>query len=261
MFIDLFFSLFLLSREQQEKFVLENVAHPLILPFVKTFKDQNNVYFLTEFVKGMELFDVIREMNLLTDSDCQFYIGSMILAIEYLHHKNIIYRDLKPENVMVDHNGNVMLIDMGTAKPLEAKNSIFRTFTILGTPHYMAPEVFSGKGYHFKADLWSIGVCLYEFMCGMVPFGEECEDPYDIYQTIIKSKLDFPNYVTSTVGKEFMNVLLEKNPDTRGGRSYAVLKAHRFFDKFNWVVSLFLSRKSHHSAHSNPNRKNSTTDN
>lgn len=211
------------------------MAHPLILPFVKTFKDNNNVYFLTEFVKGLELFDVIREMNLLTDTDCQFYIGSMILAIEYLHHKNIIYRDLKPENVMVDHLGNVMLIDMGTAKFLEAKNSIFKTFTILGTPHYMAPEIFSGKGYTFKADLWSIGVCLYEFMCGMVPFGEEAEDPYEIYKIILKSSLSYPEYMTSKKAKELMAILLDKNTDTRGGTSYAALKAHRFFDGFNWV--------------------------
>jgi cGMP-dependent protein kinase 1 len=77
-------------------------------------------------------------MGLLSASDSQFYIGSLILAIEYLHQMSPIYRDLKPKNVIVDFKGNVILIDMGTAKILGAKNSIKKTVTILGTPHYMA---------------------------------------------------------------------------------------------------------------------------
>ena len=90
---------------------------------------------------------------------------------------------------MVDETGYLKLIDMGTAKPLKSASGflllfilgINKTFTIIGTPHYMAPEVISGKGYNFMADLWSVGVCLYEFICGGLPFGEEAEDPFDIY--------------------------------------------------------------------------------
>lgn len=91
--------------------------------------------------------------------------------MEYLHIRNIIYRDLKPENVMVEADGYLRLIDMGTAKQLK-QNSGFRTFTIIGTPHYMAPEVMQGKGYSFSVDIWSLGVLLYEFFCGHLPFGE-----------------------------------------------------------------------------------------
>lgn len=88
---------------------------------------------------------------------------------------------------MVDNNGYLKLIDLGTSKLLKGKNSIGnRTFTIIGTPHYMAPEIICGKGYNFLIDLWSVGICLYEFMCGTVPFGEDQEDPYDIYEEIIK---------------------------------------------------------------------------
>lgn len=76
---------------------------------------------------------------------------------------------------MVTYQGYPKLVDLGTAKRLKQKN---KTFTIIGTPHYMAPEVLSGKGYGFMVDLWSVGICLYEFMCGYVPFGEDAEDPY-----------------------------------------------------------------------------------
>lgn len=166
------------------------------MQFIRCYKDEYNIYFLLEFIKGLELFDTIREIGLLSTYDSQFYIGSMILVLEYLHSNHIIYRDIKPENIMVDDKGYMKLIDMGTAKIMKSKNNtISRTFTIIGTPHYMAPEVISGKGYNFFVDLWSVGICLYEFMCGYVPFGEEAEDPYEIYEDIIKKEIGYPDYL------------------------------------------------------------------
>jgi cGMP-dependent protein kinase len=103
----------------------------------------------------------------------------MLLGLEYLHTRQIIYRDIKPENIMVDINGHMYIIDLGTAKILnKASKHHGRTFTIIGTPHYMAPEVVMGKGYSLSVDLWSVGICLYEFMCGGVPFAEDLEDPF-----------------------------------------------------------------------------------
>jgi len=127
----------------------------------------------------MELFDVIRVIGLCGTKDAQFFVGSIILALEYLHHNHIIYRDLKPENLMIDHTGRLILIDLGTGKKLIKKPN--KTFTIIGTPHYMAPEVLKNKGYNFLVDLWSLGICLYEFMCGDLPFGNDSDDPYDVY--------------------------------------------------------------------------------
>lgn len=92
------------------------------------------------------MFDVIREMPMLNKSIVRYYFGCIFLSIEYLHANNIIYRDLKPENSVIDSKGKAYLIDMGTAKEL-TQEGCFRTFTIIGTPHYMAPEVFEGKGY------------------------------------------------------------------------------------------------------------------
>ncbi len=81
----------------------------------------------------------------------------MLLAVEYLHKRKIVYRDIKPENIMIDENGYLKLIDMGTAKILKSENGICRTYTFLGTPHYMAPEIIKNKGYGLNVDLWSIG--------------------------------------------------------------------------------------------------------
>ncbi len=98
---------------------------------------------------------IIREMGLLRTYDAKFYIASIIMMIEYLHGKNIIYRDLKPDNIMVDHKGYCKLLDMGTCKYLDKRP--YKTKTIIGTPHYMAPEVLTHKGYSFQVDLWAIG--------------------------------------------------------------------------------------------------------
>jgi len=220
---------------QQEKNVLEVVNFPFIMEFIRTFKDNNYLYFLVEYVKGMELFDVIREIGLLGTYDSQFYIGSMILAIEYLHAQSIIYRDLKPENIMIDDKGYMKLIDMGTAKFLKSKQGGGnRTFTIIGTPHYMAPEIITGKGYTPAVDLWSIGVCLYEFMCGMVPFGEEAEDPYEIYEEIITKPIKYPSYLKDKRAKRIMDQLINKVAEVRLGGSFASLKANPWFENFDW---------------------------
>jgi cGMP-dependent protein kinase len=203
----------------------------------RTFKDEKNVYFMLEFVEGMELFDVIREIGYLNNFESKFYVGSMILAIEYLHFKNIIYRDLKPENIMIDTNGYLKMIDLGTAKVLKPNNGVCRTATLLGTPHYMAPEIFEKKGYSFNVDLWSIGVCLFEFMVGYLPFGDDCEDPFEVYQVVVTSQLSFPHSFLkpeNRKAKSIMEQLLSRTPERRLGGSFAALKAHQWFDDFDW---------------------------
>lgn len=168
-----------------EKRILEEINFPFIMPFYRTFCDDISLYFLVKNISGMELFDVIREIGLLSTTDSQFYVGTMILCLEYLHGRSIVYRDLKPENIMVDVTGVMYMIDMGTAKLLNKTKTVGRTYTIIGTPHYMAPEIIQGKGYSYAIDLWSVGVCLYEFMCGGIPFAEDASDPFQIYEEII----------------------------------------------------------------------------
>ena len=167
--------------------------HTMILKLVKTYKDSKRIYFLTEYVKGMDLFDVLRAMGLLNDNDAKFYTACMVEIFAHLHERSILYRDLKPENVMVDEMGYPKLIDFGTAKTVRQ-----RTYTIVGTPHYMAPEVITGEGYFMQCDMWSLGIMLYEFVFGILPFGKDLEDPYEVFDAVRNEELKFPDYVSKT---------------------------------------------------------------
>ena len=130
-----------------ERKILLQLDHPMIMKLVKTFKDEQQIYFLMELVQGLDLFDVMREVHLIDEQTSTFYISCLMLILSYLHENRIVYRDLKPENIMIDEAGYPKLIDFGTAKIIEN-----RTYTVLGTPHYMAPEVINGTGYSIEAD-------------------------------------------------------------------------------------------------------------
>lgn len=170
----------LIENIEMEKSVLLKIDHPFIVKLVKCLKNDKHLFYLMEYVRGKELWDIIREIGLLNKTQCQFYSASIMLAIDYLHSRKIIYRDIKPENIIVCDNGYLKVIDFGTAKEIEE-----RTSTILGTPHYMAPEVILGEGYTFSYDFWSCAICMYEFIAGGVPFGENADDPMQVYLAII----------------------------------------------------------------------------
>lgn len=145
-----------------EKKVLEEISSsPFCVHYIRSFKDSHYIYLLTEYINGLELFDVIRIIGLLDVEQTRFYSAIMFYFLEVMHSKNIIYRDLKPENVMVSENGYLKFIDMGTCKQLNSKSGSKKTFTIIGTPNYMAPEIISGKGYNYTVDLWSLGIVIY----------------------------------------------------------------------------------------------------
>lgn len=222
----------------REKNVLDNLNHPLIIKLYKTFRDQNFVYFLTDFIHGEELFDSIRVIDLQDNKQSAFYVASIILAIEYLHSQNIVHRDIKPENLMVEaSSGRLKLIDFGTAKILSDTKSINRTYTTLGTPHYMAPEMLLGKGYGPMVDIWSMGICMYEFLCGQVPYGEHTDDSYEVYELILSEQIEFPEYISTNGYETAMSQiyqLLSRFPDLRIKGSYASLKSHEWFDLVDW---------------------------
>lgn len=123
---------------------------------------------------------------------------------------------------------------MGTAKIIGGKHHD-RTFTIIGTPHYMAPEIITGKGYSYSVDIWSIGICLYEFLCGGVPFAEDADDPYEIYEEIIKKQITYPNFLKDKKARKIIDQMLNKVPELRLGGSYASLKNNPWFSNFDWV--------------------------
>ena len=223
-----------------ERKVLMQLDHIFIMKLVRTFKDNNRLYFLLEYINGIDLFEVIRKLNLLSESDARFYTCVIISILEHLHEREIIFRDLKPENIVVDDEGYPRLIDFGTAKFVHG-----RTYTIVGTPQYMAPEVINGNGYGLTADFWSVGIMLYEFLFGLVPFGEDEDEPYAVYQKIQERKLEFPAWLDQkSKAKELVLRLLSKNPAKRLGGSIENLKAHPFFAGFEWDKLLLKEIKS-----------------
>ena len=234
-----------------EKNVLLKTDHPFIMKMVKYLKNEQYIFFINEYIKGKELWDVIRDIGLLNKEQTQFYIASMLLAINHLHKKKIIYRDIKPENVMVNVKGYIKIIDFGTVKEIED-----RTSTVIGTSHYMAPEITKGEGYSFEVDIWSIAICMYEFFCGKLPFGEEFEDPMDIYRAVCKEELSFPNFVHDEKYMALLNKMLKKNPANRLWK-FEQIKTDPYFSDFDWGKLISLSYPPPYMIQMKPDKENS----
>ena len=153
------------AREvQTEDEILKRLSHPFIIQFISRFDDQENAYFLFEKEEGGDLFYEIEKRIRLSFEETRYFASEVILALRYIHLNDVVYRDLKPENVMLDLQGHTKLIDFGFAKIIE--NS--RTYTLCGTPEYLAPETLRAKreGYGKAVDWWAFGIFLYELLVG-----------------------------------------------------------------------------------------------
>merc|ERR1719401_3252441 len=133
----------------------------------------------------------MRDIRSLSEDQTCFFVASIVLAIEYIHSRSIIYRDLKPENIMLTEEGFVKLVDFGCCS-MKA-----RTYTFIGTPEYIAPEVILGRGYSLPVDWWAVGVILHELCCGPLPFGEGSTDPLETFREILEKPLDIPPRVST----------------------------------------------------------------
>jgi cGMP-dependent protein kinase len=213
-----------------EKNILMQIDHIMIIKLIKTFMDNKRVYFLLEYVRGRDLFDILLEMGQLSEELAKFYAASLMVTLEYLHERNIIHRDFKPENVLIDDEGYTKLTDFGAANIVEG-----RTYTAIGTPHYLAPEIILRTGYSFSVDWWSLGVMIHEMVFGYVPFGADDEDPISIYEKILENKLDFSSIpYKSTHFKNILSQLLNKNPAARTCGGFSFIKNNLWFGNFNW---------------------------
>lgn len=220
----------LINYFKSERLVLLKIDHPFIVKLVRTFKDAEHVYYLMEHINGIAFrkFLDLKKRNC-NKREVRFYLGSLLLCLEYLTHKQINHRDLKPDNVMIDSNGRVKLIDFGTATFMNKLNT-----TITGTPHYIAPEILKGKGYTNSVDYWSIGIIAYEMSYNCYPFGYKAKDPMDVYKSVIRDDVAYPREKGKDL-EELINGLLVKNISQRLTKLEKI-KQLVFFDSFDWVT-------------------------
>eukprot|EP00930_Biecheleria_cincta_P008380 TRINITY_DN10980_c0_g1_i1.p1 TRINITY_DN10980_c0_g1~~TRINITY_DN10980_c0_g1_i1.p1 ORF type:complete len:911 (+),score=180.05 TRINITY_DN10980_c0_g1_i1:150-2882(+) len=204
--------------------------HPCIMHFICAFQDAKNVYFLTEFLGGGDLFTAIRKIGSLSTHQSQFYGGSIVLALDFLHTRSIMHRDVKPENVVLDFKGNAKLVDFGCCK------KCITSSTVVGTPEYFAPEIIIGKGYTCAIDWWALGVLMHELIVGPLPFGDGSGNRLQLLQDIVKGTLTLPSGI-SKPSKGLLSSLLESVPHLRLGassRGAKEIQDHEFFRGFNW---------------------------
>ncbi len=214
----------------EEKKVLLKIDHPFIMKLVRTFKNEDNIFYLTEFINGQVLGKYLEkkpENSFLNKSETQFYIAFLFIILNYLNSKNIIHRDLKPDNIMIDIKGYLKLIDFGTAIHIKDFTS-----TITGTPHYISPEVLNGKGYSFSCDYWSIGIITHEIYYNYYPFGNNANDPMEVYKEILQKEIQLPSNGNAIVNSFILNLLI-KNVHRRIC-SFDNAKKHPFFKNFPW---------------------------
>ena len=214
----------------EERRVLIKLDHPFIMKLVRTFKNEENVFFLTEFINGRGLGKYLEskpQNSFLNKYETQFYVAFLLIILDYINSKQVIHRDLKPDNIMIDSNGYLKIIDFGTA--IAIKNF---TSTITGTPHYIGPEVLMGKGYSYSCDYWSVGVITHELFYNYYPFGNNAGDPMEVYRDVLKRELTLPSKGDPVVNS-FIKCLLRKKVNERLC-NFDKAKKHPFYKDFHW---------------------------
>ncbi|XP_037902440.1 cGMP-dependent protein kinase, isozyme 2 forms cD4/T1/T3A/T3B isoform X3 [Hermetia illucens] len=225
------------TRQQQhimsEKEIMGEANCQFVVKLFKTFKDRKYLYMLMESCLGGELWTILRDKGHFDDATTRFYTACVVEAFDYLHARNIIYRDLKPENLLLDVQGYVKLVDFGFAKKLQSGR---KTWTFCGTPEYVAPEVILNRGHDISADYWSLGVLMFELLTGTPPFTGS--DPMRTYNIILKGidAIEFPRNITRNASA-LIKKLCRDNPAERLGYQrggISEIQKHKWFDGFYW---------------------------
>uniref|UniRef100_A0A8C7L1D1 cGMP-dependent protein kinase n=1 Tax=Oncorhynchus kisutch TaxID=8019 RepID=A0A8C7L1D1_ONCKI len=224
------------TRQQEhirsEKLIMQEAHSDFIVRLYRTFKDSKYLYMLMEACLGGELWTILRDRGSFEDSTTRFYTACVVEAFAYLHSKGIIYRDLKPENLILDHRGYAKLVDFGFAKKIGFGK---KTWTFCGTPEYVAPEIILNKGHDISADYWSLGILMFELLTGSPPFSGP--DPMKTYNIILRGidMIEFPKKITKNAAN-LIKKLCRDNPSERLGNlknGVKDIQKHKWFEGFN----------------------------
>jgi len=222
-----------MSNVVREKQIMRKLLHPHILKLTGTFSDRNSLYFVLEYLQGGDVFSRLCKQGGRFDMrTTRTYAACVTDSFDYMHAKHIIYRDLKPENLVLDKDGVIKVVDFGMAK-----HTVQRTFTVCGTPEYMAPEIINGRGHHKAVDYWALGVLIHEMFLGSTPFGGNNTSHLEIYKAVNSMKeIEFPKGTDRDL-QAIVRQLLKKRPTRRLGclkAGCAGIKAMSWFKKTDW---------------------------
>ncbi|KAK8503970.1 hypothetical protein V6N13_021745 [Hibiscus sabdariffa] len=247
-----------------ERDILISVRNPFVVRFFYSFTCRENLYLVMEYLNGGDLYSLLRNLGCLDEEVARVYIAELVLALEYLHSLHVVHRDLKPDNLLIAHDGHIKLTDFGLSKvglinstddlsgPAVSGTSLLddeqpqlcasehqqerpKKRSAVGTPDYLAPEILLGTGHGATADWWSVGVILFEMIVGIPPFN--AEHPQIIFDNILNRKIPWPRAPEemSLEAKDLIDGLLTEDPHQRlGARGASEVKQHIFFKDINW---------------------------
>ena len=226
----------LLKDNRREKLISEikihrKLDHENIVSFIRYFEDKDYVYILEEICENQTMENLLKRRKRLTEFEVAYYINQLLSALQYLHKKYVIHRDLKLSNLFLYKDLVLKLGDFGLATKLSHKNE--RKFTVCGTPNFIAPEVILARpvGYSFEVDIWAVGVMIYTLLVGKPPF--ETSDVKKTYKNIKMSFYEFPNEIVDEISSEAKNLIkkiLVVSPKER--LTIEEIFDHQFFKKF-----------------------------
>lgn len=218
-----------------ERDILIHANHPFVAKLHCAFQDAKKLYFALEYCGGGELFNLLSKKRYFTEDQTRFYAAQILLAIEHLHSKDIIYRDLKPENVLIDKDGYIKITDFGLSKQNVKERE---AHSVCGTPEYLAPETIMKGGHGKEVDWWALGCIIYEMITGNPPFYSDDRDK--LFDQIKFGAVKFTSRFSPPL-RELLSGLFMKDPDQRLGHGVdgaKKIKTHSWFVGVNWDALL-----------------------
>ena len=215
-----------------ERRIMEYVESPFVVSLKYAMQTKTNLYFFLDFIPGGELYWHLNRAQRFDEELARFYAAELALALSTLHGANIIYRDLKPENVLLDATGHVCLCDFGLSK--DDMQDSDKAYAFCGSPEYIAPEMLMRLGYGKAVDWWSLGILLYEMFTGLPPFYSENTNV--MYKRILFGTIAWDESIPEVM-KDFISKLLVREPAERlgaGDASADAIKSHPYFDNIDW---------------------------